>query len=107
VQLLTGYVYICVLYMYVCIYAFMYVYMYVYVYLFVYIYIHTYIYIYRLVMLVAAPYVDTWMGNENSSAGDVIPPQVAVLTMFFLFLYFLMATQDIIVDGWALTMLSR
>ena len=30
-----------------------------------------------------------------------------MLTGFFLFLYFLMATQDIVVDGWALTMLSR
>lgn len=60
-----------------------------------------------LVMLLAAPYVDIWMGNENGSGGDVVAPQVTVLTIFFLFLYFLMATQDIIVDGWALTMLSR
>jgi hypothetical protein len=29
------------------------------------------------------------------------------LTLFFFTLYFLMATQDIAVDGWALTMLSR
>jgi MFS transporter, PAT family, solute carrier family 33 (acetyl-CoA transportor), member 1 len=61
-----------------------------------------------IVMLGAAPYVDSWMGNFNSAAdGDFVGPQVAVLTTFFLFLYFLMATQDIIVDGWALTILSR
>ena len=61
-----------------------------------------------IVMLGAAPYVDSWMGNLDSAAdGDFVGPQVAVLTTFFLFLYFLMATQDIIVDGWALTILSR
>lgn len=62
-----------------------------------------------IVMLVAAPYVDTWMGNTANGAytGEIKGPQVTVLTIFFLFLYFLMATQDIIVDGWALTMLSR
>lgn len=61
-----------------------------------------------IVMLGAAPYVDSWMGNIDSAAdGDFVGPQVAVLTTFFLFLYFLMATQDIIVDGWALTILSR
>lgn len=61
-----------------------------------------------IVMLAAAPHVDSWMGNFNSASdGDFVGPQVAVLTTFFLFLYFLMATQDIIVDGWALTILSR
>jgi PAT family acetyl-CoA transporter-like MFS transporter 1 len=61
-----------------------------------------------IVMLVAAPYVDSWMGNTDNENGiEVQGPQVAVLTVFFLFLYFLMATQDIVVDGWALTMLSR
>lgn len=62
-----------------------------------------------VVMLVAAPHVDSWMGNTGGSMGaeDSKGPQVAVLTAFFLFLYFLMATQDIVVDGWALTMLSR
>lgn len=61
------------------------------------------------VMLYAAPSVDSWMGNiDNISNGDEIKgPQVAVLTAFFFLLYFLMATQDIVVDGWALTMLSR
>lgn len=35
------------------------------------------------------------------------PVDIYPLTLFFFFLYFLMATQDIAVDGWALTMLSR
>merc|ERR1719361_2852940 len=34
-------------------------------------------------------------------------PDIATLTFFFLALYFLCATQDIAVDGWALTMLKR
>lgn len=34
-------------------------------------------------------------------------PNVAALTAMFIVLYFLVATQDIAVDGWALTMLSR
>lgn len=38
----------------------------------------------------------------NSSAG----PQMSVLTIMFLALNFLAATQDIAVDGWALTMLK-
>jgi PAT family acetyl-CoA transporter-like MFS transporter 1 len=35
------------------------------------------------------------------------PVDVKTLTAVFFFLYFLMATQDIAVDGWALTMLSE
>lgn len=63
-----------------------------------------------LVMVFGAGYVERWLigtptigldGHEHNS------PSVGGLTGFFLFLYFLMATQDIAVDGWALTMLSR
>ena len=35
------------------------------------------------------------------------PPNVIILTVVFFFLHFLAATQDIAVDGWALTMLSK
>jgi MFS transporter, PAT family, solute carrier family 33 (acetyl-CoA transportor), member 1 len=60
-----------------------------------------------IVMLTASPYIDTWMGiNDVNPTEETKGPQVGVLTTFFLFLYFLMATQDIVVDGWALTMLS-
>ena len=48
------------------------------------------------------------LGSDNGdgdSAGGT--PDVSTLTLFFFVLYLLMATQDIAVDGWALTMLSR
>jgi len=41
---------------------------------------------------------------ESSSDGSM---NVRGVTAFFFLLYFLMATQDIAVDGWALTMLSK
>lgn len=55
-----------------------------------------------IVMLYGSFHVSTWIGGSKSSG-----PDAATLTSFFAFLYFLMATQDIAVDGWALTMLSR
>jgi len=45
--------------------------------------------------------------HPHSSMQAVPPPNVTALTILFLVLYFLLATQDIAVDGWALTMLSR
>eukprot|EP00958_Prasinococcus_capsulatus_P011598 scaffold1146_cov399-Prasinococcus_capsulatus_cf.AAC.87 len=54
-----------------------------------------------IVMIGARQQVDVWIGHT----GEL--PSVRKLTAFFTFLYFLMATQDIAVDGWALTMLSR
>lgn len=41
------------------------------------------------------------MGDEH------VAPSVITLTLAFFFLHFLTATQDIAVDGWALTMLSK
>ena len=38
---------------------------------------------------------------------DTVAPSVGLLTIVFFFLHFLAATQDIAVDGWALTMLSK
>ena len=35
------------------------------------------------------------------------PPNISMLTVCFFVLYLLMATQDIAVDGWAISMLSR
>ncbi|CAB1106112.1 unnamed protein product [Ectocarpus sp. CCAP 1310/34] len=52
-------------------------------------------------MLSARSVMDEWIGED----GGV--PHVKTLTAYFLALYFIMATQDIAVDGWALTMLSR
>ncbi|CAN0010949.1 unnamed protein product, partial [Sphacelaria rigidula] len=53
-----------------------------------------------VMMLWARGVMDVWIG-EN---GEI--PQITTLTVYFLALYFIMATQDIAVDGWALTMLS-
>ncbi|CAM9227272.1 unnamed protein product [Ascophyllum nodosum] len=52
-------------------------------------------------MLWARSVMDDWIGEDG---GD---PHIKTLTAYFLGLYFIMATQDIAVDGWALTMLSR
>lgn len=46
-----------------------------------------------------------WM-NELLGEREGQQPHVIYLTAFFFVLYFMMATQDIAVDGWALTMLS-
>ena len=56
-------------------------------------------------MLFGGYFIDSWLGNKPD--GSFSPPDATTLTAFFLILYFLMATQDIVVDGWALTMLSR
>ena len=45
------------------------------------------------------------IGTEDDAKSQ--PPNVFMLMMVFLPLNFLAATQDIAVDGWALTMLSR
>lgn len=42
-----------------------------------------------------------WMGDDDKTV-DILK-----LTVFFVVLYFLMATQDIAVDGWALTLLPQ
>ena len=55
-----------------------------------------------LVMILSSSYIEEWLYGRGSEG-----PQVEYLTAFFLSLYFLMATQDIAVDGWALNMLSK
>lgn len=52
-------------------------------------------------MLLLSAHVDRWLG------GNGIDPNVPLLTLLFFLLNFLAATQDIAVDGWALTMLKR
>lgn len=50
----------------------------------------------------------TSSSSEESKEEEIVHrPQIYWLTFCFLFLNFLCATQDIAVDGWALTMLSR
>lgn len=59
-------------------------------------------YVLGLFMLYLSTQVDRWLGSGDGRSPDV----VALTATFFLF-EFLAATQDIAVDGWALTMLSR
>eukprot|EP00290_Baffinella_frigidus_P030857 CAMPEP_0180239292 /NCGR_PEP_ID=MMETSP0987-20121128/31433_1 /TAXON_ID=697907 /ORGANISM="non described non described, Strain CCMP2293" /LENGTH=277 /DNA_ID=CAMNT_0022205971 /DNA_START=59 /DNA_END=889 /DNA_ORIENTATION=+ len=53
------------------------------------------------VMLCFADTFEGYLGDGSS------PPQVLPLSIGFFCLYLLMATQDIAVDGWALTMLAK
>lgn len=54
-----------------------------------------------IVMIIGAQNIDNLMGDNNNK------PEIVTLSLYFFLLYFLMATQDIAVDGWALTMLSK
>lgn len=62
-------------------------------------------------LLVLASHVDHWFGRELGNPwgpmGVTNPVNIIQLTAAFFGLTMLAATQDIIVDGWALTMLSR
>jgi len=51
-------------------------------------------------MLFLSTRVDSYLENDGS-------PNIQMLTLVFFILNFLAATQDIAVDGWALTMLHR
>ncbi|CAG0922692.1 unnamed protein product [Notodromas monacha] len=59
-------------------------------------------YLLGLAMMTYAYFVDEHLGEAPASH-----PKVGTLTMMFFGLNFLAATQDIAVDGWALTMLKR
>lgn len=54
-------------------------------------------------MLFIASNVEDWLGNESGTK----EPRIQLLTLVFFFSNFLAATQDIAVDGWALTMLHK
>lgn len=58
-------------------------------------------YLIGLTMILLSYLVSDLLGS------DTVAPSVGFLTAVFFFLHFLAATQDIAVDGWALTMLSR
>lgn len=53
-------------------------------------------------MLYLSSHVDRWLGEEEGSHLNI-----GLLTALFFILNILAATQDIVVDGWALTMLKR
>ncbi|THD19192.1 Acetyl-coenzyme A transporter 1 [Fasciola hepatica] len=62
-------------------------------------------------LLILASHVDHWFGREPDNPwgpmGVTNPVNIIQLTVAFFGLTMLAATQDIIVDGWALTMLSK
>jgi MFS transporter, PAT family, solute carrier family 33 (acetyl-CoA transportor), member 1 len=58
------------------------------------------------VMIYGSLHINDWVQNTSHDK-ELSQINANKLTLFFLLLYFLMATQDITVDGWALTMLSR
>lgn len=60
-------------------------------------------YLIGVTMLVLSFNVDYYLGDGQEDS----QPNVTMLTAMFFFLNFLAATQDIAVDGWALTMLQR
>ena len=60
-------------------------------------------YLIGLFMMVLSWNVDELLGKEGGSGGV----SIVQLTVIFFMLNFLAATQDIAVDGWALTMLAR
>jgi len=62
-------------------------------------------YIIGIMMLVTSQYVGQMLGDPEEGK-DPSPPDVTSLTATFFILNFLAATQDVAVDGWALTMLK-
>ena len=60
-------------------------------------------YLIGVTMMVLSYKVDYYLGDGSEGS----EPNVTILTAMFFFLNFLAATQDIAVDGWALTMLQR
>ncbi|KAF7992891.1 hypothetical protein HCN44_005235 [Aphidius gifuensis] len=58
-------------------------------------------YLMGLFMLYLSGHVETWLNNDSQG------PNIGLLTVLFFSLNVLAATQDIVVDGWALTMLKR
>lgn len=66
-------------------------------------------YLIGVFMLLLSTRVDEWLGGgagDGLSQEQAGPPNVAFITAIFFALNFLAATQDIAVDGWALTMLK-
>lgn len=53
-------------------------------------------------MLILSINIDKWLGNE-----DTKDPKILLLAIMFFVLFFLTATQDIAVDGWAIGMLKK
>lgn len=68
-------------------------------------------YLIGLCMFVLATRIDDLLGDDSAKSAGVQEAQTEVnilmLTVLFFILNFLAATQDVAVDGWSITMLSR
>jgi len=63
-----------------------------------------------MLMVSGANFVEGQLGLDSAAASNILHSasiNVQGVTLFFFVLYFLMATQDIACDGWALTILSK
>lgn len=58
------------------------------------------IYIIGIFFFITGFHINEWLVYANK-------PQINAITIMFFILNFLAATQDIVVDGWALTMLKK
>lgn len=56
-----------------------------------------------LILIYGSFHITNWIEVHPANASS----NIYCLTYYFLILYFMMATQDIAVDGWALTLLSK
>jgi len=59
-----------------------------------------------ITMLVTSQFVEQILGKEATDTEPGVAPDVTTLTAIFFILNLLAATQDVAVDGWALTMLK-
>eukprot|EP00092_Neocalanus_flemingeri_P010786 GFUD01011615.1.p1 GENE.GFUD01011615.1~~GFUD01011615.1.p1 ORF type:complete len:566 (-),score=82.48 GFUD01011615.1:146-1843(-) len=62
-------------------------------------------YLIGIVMLISSQYVTRLIGDSDDPEETLVPDVASLTAMFFVF-NFLAATQDVAVDGWALTMLK-
>jgi len=62
-------------------------------------------------MIYGSSFIEYQLGTSSSTTPSSSIPthtwNIQGVTLYFLVLYFLMATQDVAVDGWAITMLSK
>jgi PAT family acetyl-CoA transporter-like MFS transporter 1 len=63
-------------------------------------------YLIGFMMIIVSQYVGSMLGDNPENPKEFSAPDISSLTVTFFFLNFLAATQDVAVDGWALTMLK-
>lgn len=68
--------------------------------------ITNFVYVYHIILLTGAILIYAGSDTENLLP-ETGKPNIMVLVCIFFMINFLAATQDIAVDGWALTMLKK